>query len=188
MRQAPKDESIISHASVFRPVSSFSTSRLNSPVASRGPCATGLHNRSAAGPHCPVRSAQAAKQSHVVCAVRLHKFGPATHQETSRKGSCTRESLCIVRALPIVDYLRLLFATCQALSCSFCPVALPQDGVVMQVEITGRFWPSRTENHLVGRTNLSLCRFFLCPPCLSRFSCNLAALFGGQLAPSRVAP
>ena len=37
MRKGPKDESIISHASVFRPVSSFSTSRLNSPVAVLAP-------------------------------------------------------------------------------------------------------------------------------------------------------
>jgi hypothetical protein len=80
-------------------------------------CATRLHIPSAAGACCPVRSAQASKQSHGVCAIMLHKFGPATHQETSRKGSCTREGLCIVRALPMVDYFRLLFATCQALSC-----------------------------------------------------------------------
>jgi hypothetical protein len=55
------------------------------------PCATRLHNLSAAGPRCPVRSAQATKQSNVVCGFMLRKFGPVTHQESSRKGSCARE-------------------------------------------------------------------------------------------------
>ena len=64
--------------------------RSNSSSVSRGPCATRLHKRNAAGPRCPCP-----KRSHKAipgcCASMLHKLGPATHQETSRKGSCARE-------------------------------------------------------------------------------------------------
>lgn len=141
MRKGPKDESIISHASVSRPVSSFSTLALKLLLR---------HLAGLVQPGCTIEvlpvliaPSEALKpQSNPMWFVQSGCTNSAANAPGNfPKGFVyPRESL-YCRALPIVDYIRLLFATCQALSCSLCPVHI--DGVVMQVEITGSFSPQK---------------------------------------------
>jgi hypothetical protein len=66
----------------FGRVSSLSTSRLNSRLASRGPCATRLHNRNAACPRLPPTPRSDPKGNSDVCASLLHKLGPENTRAT----------------------------------------------------------------------------------------------------------